>query len=61
MKSLKECLATPLDTVGIGNPMPATDTTIGSEPISTFKEKKNVRKKTNKKSIKRDSESGSSL
>ena len=54
MKSLKECLATPLDTTGMGNPMPPTDTNVGSEPMDVVKPKKklkNVSKKADKKSI----------
>lgn len=40
--------ATPANTMGMGNPMPATDTTPGSEPICTKCKKK---KKTVKESI----------
>lgn len=45
----EECCATPSNTTGMGNPMPATDTQLGSEPLiptaKTKTEKKQKRKK----------------
>lgn len=42
-----ECCATPANTTGMGNPMPPTDTTPGSEPMTNkiLKSKKKNKKK----------------
>lgn len=52
---LKEdgAVATPCNTVGMGNPMLPTDSSVGSEPLITAKCKKE--KKNKKRSLKKDS------
>lgn len=37
-------LSTPLNTTGIGNPMPPTGDSIGSEPLSPIKNRKKKKK-----------------
>ena len=45
---LREECATPGNTVGMGNPMPAEEGVPGSEPLVTAKAKKEKKKKSKK-------------
>jgi hypothetical protein len=45
---LEDIMATPGNTMGMGNPMPPTDTTLGSEPLVAAKCKKEKCKKSKK-------------